>query len=265
VRRRRGVARGLFAACLAILSFSSEATAATGQANGPRSLVTISGMSTASQVLDLTSRTTWNNLNVVVRMTTGSFAGFLITPIASKRPLAGAFVSRALGNRDHPLPLATARHLAAGTYRLTYLGDGPATIRVSVRGLGRDLSLQPRGAGVRVRYWADDLAKVAGGSVTSRPADISAGTYSLAFLQVSRARGPVYLQACLIPTPTVCRDDAVSVAAHIADCSAKCAQDMGRGQEYFPGELAPGRYYARWEAVGRGWSGVVGVLMTIDL
>jgi hypothetical protein len=75
---------------------------------------------------------------------TGTYAGVYVTPVHGPGPAAGTFLMRAFRMlSDLPFPLGPVdAWLPPGRYRVHLLGDAPATVRISVEGLGRDVSVR---------------------------------------------------------------------------------------------------------------------------
>lgn len=75
--------------------------------------------------------------------TAGSFAGVFVEPL--RRPGAGAgtvLLSRLPGWEDVPFPLAPpGEWLAPGQYRVHFLSDAPGSVRITVEGLRRDVTV----------------------------------------------------------------------------------------------------------------------------
>lgn len=70
----------------------------------------------------------------------GTYSGVYVTPLHGNGPAAGTILLRGLPLlSDVPFPLSGTDWLPAGRYRVHLLGDAPATVRIRVDGLRRDV------------------------------------------------------------------------------------------------------------------------------
>lgn len=76
---------------------------------------------------------------------TASYAGAYLTPLDGAGPSAGTIILRAFPMfGDTPFALTTHTSLPAGRYRVHLLGDAPTTVRMSIDGVRRDVSVRTR-------------------------------------------------------------------------------------------------------------------------
>lgn len=154
VHGRRGVMSRLVALLvIGVLGFPlSAATAA------PSRVLTVTGAPNAftevsfpTQVRLATSATAKARPSYATK---GTYAGVYVEPVHGNGRVAGTLLLRAMPSLSNvPFPIGAEAWLPPGRYRVHLIGDAPATVRISVEGLRRDLTVVTKNRSEIVATW----------------------------------------------------------------------------------------------------------------